>query len=167
MTRWQRYRLLNHDERRALRHAALALPLVSLGLHVAGFERTQRVLTRLSPALPPASPDAAAPPSDFQWRSARLIARMVDAAGREVWPRTRCLERSMAAWWLLRRQRLPATLRIGVRKDDGILRAHAWLEICGEVLNDNAEIYRGYTAFARAIESMGQPAPQPPLQPVA
>jgi len=86
---------------------------------------------------------------------------MVDAAGREMWPRTRCLERSLAAWWLLRWQRLPASLRIGVRKDDGVLQAHAWLEISGTVLNDSAEIYRGYTAFARAIESTGQPTPQP------
>lgn len=70
----------------------------------------------------------------------------------------------MAAWWLMRRRGLPAQLRIGVRKDDGTLRAHAWVEIRGLVLNDNAEIYRGYTAFARAIELASQTHSKPSLQ---
>jgi hypothetical protein len=161
MTRWQRYRRLNHDERRALRQAICALPLISLGLYLAGFQRWQRILTRFSPRSYPAAISL----SDAQWNSARLIGRMVDAAAREMRPHARCLERSLAAWWLLRWHRLPASLHIGVRKENGALQAHAWLEISGTVLNDTAEIYRGYTAFARAIESAGQPVP--PFQPLA
>lgn len=161
MTRWQRYRRLNHDEQRALRQAICALPLISLGLYLAGFQRWQRILTRLSP---PAN-TVAVPLSATQRKSAHLIGRMVDAAAREMRPHARCLERSLAAWWLLRWHRLPASLRIGVRKENGALQAHAWLEISGTVLNDTAEIYRVYTAFARAIESAGQPVP--PLQPQA
>jgi len=56
-------------------------------------------------------------------------------------------------------------LRIGVRKDNGILQAHAWLEVSGVVLNDTAEIYRGYTAFERAIDSTRRSAA--PFQPPA
>ncbi len=161
MTLWQRYRRLNQNERRALHHSLLALPVISLGLHLTSFRRWQRALSHLSPAPPP----QALPTSDSEWGPARTVARMVDAAGRHVWPHTRCLERSLTAWWLLRWKGLPVNLRIGVRKNNGILQAHAWLEISGVVLNDTAEIYRGYTAFERAIDSTRRSAA--PLQPPA
>jgi hypothetical protein len=37
----------------------------------------------------------------------------------------------------LRREGLPSQLRIGVRKADGALKAHAWVELCGSVVNDD------------------------------
>ena len=93
--------------------------------------------------------------SEAALERAGLTARMVEAAGRECWVHAKCLERSLTAWWLVRRQHVPAQLRIGVRRDEGDLRAHAWVEVSGVVLNDNAEIFRGYKAFARAMESSG------------
>jgi len=152
MTRWERFSRLGSAERGVFLHAMMALPLASLALRVFGFRRTQQMLTRLSPGEL-ASQGAI---SEAAMERARLTARMVDAAAREGWPHARCLERSLVAWWLMRRQCVPTQLRIGVRQEGGDLRAHAWVEVSGVVLNDNAEIFRGYKAFARAIESAGQ-----------
>ena len=63
---------------------------------------------------------------------------------------TRCLDRAVALWWLLSRERIAATLRIGVRKADATrLAAHAWVEHDGRVLLD--EEAAGFAAFEAAI----------------
>lgn len=57
-----------------------------------------------------------------------------------------CLTRSLAGYDLLRRQGLEPTLRIGVLFDDTrTLRAHAWLELAGEVLNDRPDVASRFT----------------------
>jgi hypothetical protein len=43
----------------------------------------------------------------------------------------RCLTRSLVLRRLLRARRVPAVLKIGVRKDGAELAAHAWLEVRG------------------------------------
>jgi hypothetical protein len=139
-------------ERYAFIRAVAALPMVSLALRIFGFRRTQQILTWFSPNGP-TSRDAI---SEAGLERARVIARMVEAAGREVWVHARCLERSLTAWALMRRQHISARLRIGVRGQGTELRAHAWVEVSGVVLNDSEEIFRGYKAFARAIESTGR-----------
>ncbi len=154
MSRWERFRRLGGEERKVLLRATVALPVISLALHAFGFRRLQEILTRLSP-----KPSALPSVSESVFARARLTTRMVDAASREGCIRARCLERSLAAWWLLRWQRIPAQLRIGVRKEGLDLHAHAWLESSGVVLNDSGEIFQGYTAFARAIESIGHSSP--------
>jgi hypothetical protein len=40
-----------------------------------------------------------------------------------------CLPQSLVAWALLRRQGLDPTLRLGARKNAGVLEAHAWIEV--------------------------------------
>jgi hypothetical protein len=56
---------------------------------------------------------------------------------------------------LLRRQGLPATLRIGVAKPDGRLAAHAWVEHGGVALDDSQDVARRFAAFDRALLSEG------------
>ncbi len=58
-----------------------------------------------------------------------------------------CLQRSLTLWWLLRRRRIAADLRIGVAQADGELRAHAWVEHAGIVLNDDADVGSRFAAF--------------------
>jgi len=48
-----------------------------------------------------------------------------------------CLPRSLAIYVLLRRQGVPATLRIGVKRFP--FAAHAWVECLGEVLDDSID----------------------------
>lgn len=51
-----------------------------------------------------------------------------------------CLPRSLAIYVLLRRQGVPATLRIGVKRFP--FAAHAWVECLGEVIDDSIDDWR-------------------------
>ena len=51
-----------------------------------------------------------------------------------------CLPRSLAIYILLRRQGVPATLRIGVKRFP--FAAHAWVECLGEVIDDSTDDWR-------------------------
>ena len=53
---------------------------------------------------------------------------MEDAAARNLFFHTNCLEQSLVLWWLLRRRGIAADLRIGARKDSDRFEAHAWVE---------------------------------------
>lgn len=52
--------------------------------------------------------------------------------------RIRCLERSVVLSRLLRRQRIPTKLQIGVKKSGQRLEAHAWVEYQGRTLSSSA-----------------------------
>ncbi|HWM93382.1 MAG TPA: lasso peptide biosynthesis B2 protein [Thermoanaerobaculia bacterium] len=70
------------------------------------------------------------------------LARLVDiAACRHLRPMT-CLPRSLALQALLRRHGVSADLLIGVRREAGALRAHAWIEDAGNPVGDPADIRR-------------------------
>ena len=69
----------------------------------------------------------------------RLLA-LLEAAARHV-PHTTCLERALAARWLLARRGIPATIHIGVTRRDGALAAHAWLERRGASIAAEAAAY--------------------------
>lgn len=61
--------------------------------------------------------------------------------------RPQCLVRSLALWSLLRDQGCPAMLRIGTRLHAGTLRAHAWVELDGQVINDSQYVAEIFQAF--------------------
>ena len=144
MGRWARYWRLQPGERRLLVGALVMLPLTRLALHVVGFRRWHSLLTRLVPHSTQSSPaDAAA-------RGA-LTARMVRAATRDGLGRPNCLSRSLVLWWLLVRQGLPAELRIGARKKEDALEAHAWVELAGIVLGEDDDPHTLYAAFHQPV----------------
>ena len=79
------------------------------------------------------------------------IARLVAIAVRfSPFPVT-CLSRSLVLARILRRHRIDARLRIGVRIADGKLDAHAWVEADGAPLNDKPDIDRHFLPFHAAI----------------
>ena len=90
--------------------------------------------------------------------SANRIARLVAIAAYHGPYRATCLRQSLALWWLLRRRGIPAELRIGVRKDDGELQAHAWVEHDGQALND-AQNATAYSAFSPPFPPLPQSQP--------
>lgn len=67
---------------------------------------------------------------------ARHYARLIEVVSRFHFVRARCLHRSLVLHYWLRQEGLPSDLRIGVRKDGSVLVAHAWVELTGEVVND-------------------------------
>ncbi len=81
-------------------------------------------LERLAPRLGGA-PRAGATPDEA------ALAAFVDRLLRRLPPpwRYTCLRRSVVLYHLLRRMGRPVSLMIGVRRDDGELKAHAWLAL--------------------------------------
>ena len=66
-----------------------------------------------------------------------------------IWYRKRalCLQRSAATACLLRRHAVPAQLVIGVQQLP--LRAHAWVEVDGRVVNDKPYVREMYAVLDR------------------
>lgn len=79
---------------------------------------------------------------------AKNTARMVAVAARYGPYRGNCLKKSLVLWWLLRRQGLPAQLRIGVRKQAGAIDGHAWVEVDDRLLLDPEQTAQDYVAMA-------------------
>jgi len=123
------------------------LPLTTMALRALGFRRWHAALARLAPLGP--SPEVKPAPSYA--KRAQLTTRMVQAASREGLCRANCLGQSLSLWWLLRRQGIPSELRIGVRKADDGVAAHAWVEFAGAVLNDAQDVHQHYAPSDRAI----------------
>lgn len=130
LARWRR---LPADERRQTLRAALALPLVGLSLRLIGYKRTRRLLEqRVMPFGLAADRDSA---------DINVVARSVARAANHLpmyWPT--CLPQSLVVWHNLRREGLPADLRIGVSKSGDTFLAHAWVEFDGQVVNDTPDV---------------------------
>jgi hypothetical protein len=80
-------------------------------------------------------------------RRAALTAHMVSVADRSSLLHPSCLAKSLTIWWLLMRQGIAAELRIGIRKENEKMAAHAWVERKGVALNEPEEHHRHYAAF--------------------
>ncbi len=65
-------------------------------------------------------------------------AALVEVAGRYAPVRVTCLTNALVLSWLLGRRGIATTLRIGVVREAGGLKAHAWLEREGQVIADHA-----------------------------
>lgn len=94
------------------------------------------------------------------WRVYRAVRR-----AKRLWPgRVMCLQTALVLQSVLRSRGIPAAVRVGVRREEGGLEAHAWVEAAGWVLDDGPGS-TAYTAFewpapAGEHESHGQPRPQ-------
>jgi hypothetical protein len=119
--------------------ASLGLvPAVQISLHFRGFKRTARTLAvRSDRRAVPAEPALALPIAD----AIGLV------AGRSVIG-ARCLARSLALWFLLRRRGIDAELVIGAEMPrGGDLPAHAWVEVAGQPLNDLPNVRERFGSF--------------------
>jgi hypothetical protein len=135
-SRWSRWRALPARERREAVLAAGLIPLAATCLRVAGSPRTLKGLAR---RLGPVSP--------VDLPAARQAARAVARAAAHAPYRGNCLSQSIALMWLLRRRGLAARLRLGARRREGALEAHAWVEHGGVVLNDRPDVTRLFAPF--------------------
>ena len=123
--------------------ASLASVVLPPLVHLASLERISRwIEARPAPAAPDATVDDAA------------LAEWVDRVLTWLpppWRRT-CLKRALVLHYLLHRAGRPATLVIGVRRDEhDVLAAHAWLAHAGtpylESGADRVASYQVLTAF--------------------
>jgi hypothetical protein len=143
----RRFRALDPAARGLFLRALFLLPLVSLSLRWRGFRATQASLEALL-SIENVRRSAAPLPE-----SAALAAHLVNSADRHGLFHFSCLAKSLALWWLLRRQGIDAHLRIGIRKEKEKFEAHAWVEHSGVALNEPEEHHRHYAAFDAGFSS--------------
>ena len=143
-TKLRALRVLPREDRSLFLQALLFLRLVSVALWLVGFGRVQRLLVHLSGRR--RRLDVHTGPGAL-----RSCVWAVAAAARHGFPRANCLEQSLLLWWFLRRLGAAAEIRIGVRKQDGLLQAHAWVEVNGQVLTDTQDVRARFAPFEREI----------------
>lgn len=143
-SRWHKLRALSLQERRILAQAWLLLPVVAIHLRLFGFAATSR---RLQPTR---QPQKTRPAGDTMPHALKL-SRLVGIAGRHHVADFACLTRSLVAWAMLQSHGIAAELKIGVRKQAGKFQAHAWVEVDGQVVNDNHRVTEEYAAFADGL----------------
>jgi hypothetical protein len=148
--RLQRFSRLDAEARGLFLRAAALLPVISVSLRISGFRATQQFLLRFPPLAPPAS-QGGSNPIGHDIERTQLTARMVNAVVRYAWHASTCLEKSLALWWLLRRQGIVSEVRIGARKLGGKFEAHAWVERDGVALNEPQQDHRHYATFDAAF----------------
>jgi hypothetical protein len=150
--RLQRFSRLNWEARGVFFRAAILLPIIRFSLRIRGFRATQQSLQNFSFF------SAGRQHSPENLKTANRIAiavRMVNAAARNGWGRSTCLEKSLALWWLLRQVGVTSTIRIGARVTPGGFEAHAWVECAGAALNEPGDEHRHYATFDAAFPVQG------------
>ena len=141
MSAWKKLADLSWEDRAALGAAAGQLVAVGTMLRFLGFERSVTWLRRSSSA----SSGGGAASGAASWTRRR--ARLISIAARHGPYRAQCLERSLVLWWLARRHGFEPELRIGVQAGHPVIKAHAWIEVEGEVVNDRVEVVAEFSTF--------------------
>ena len=59
----------------------------------------------------------------------------------------RCLARSLTLWGILLRFGVATDLRVGMRKRNGLVEGHAWLEYQGVPINESGELIETYDVY--------------------
>ncbi|MGH2457753.1 MAG: lasso peptide biosynthesis B2 protein [Chloroflexota bacterium] len=135
----RRFLALSGPERALLIRAYVDLLQIDVALRIFGFQRVVR-------RVPPASADRVVRIEDRS--RAGQYARWLEVAARHHVARARCLQRSLALHRWLRQEGLPSELRIGVRKEAGVLQAHAWVELGDQVVNDRPDAIAEFAPLA-------------------
>jgi|ERR1700730_7512511 len=140
--RLRRYRALEADSRALFWRALRLLPQVAISLRLRGYMRTEASLHSRSQRRT----DTIQTEQEVALRIAKS-SRMVRAASHFGPIRATCLAQSLTLWLLLEQQNISSAIRIGVRKKDNRMEAHAWVERNGVALNETDEVHRHYAPF--------------------
>lgn len=132
---WNKFWALSRRERRMLVQALIRLPVAAMRVR---FD-SGTVLRSQPPIL--------AGPAGDEPAVIREAARMVNAAARYAPMPATCLPKSIVLQQLLRREGIETALRIGVRKSDGALDGHAWLEYRGVPVADSPSVHECFTVL--------------------
>lgn len=134
-------RRMTWSQRGFVVEAALVVSMMGFVLRVAGFQRLRAVLERLV--------QGRAASADVPMTQVLEHARLVNAASRHTLFTNTCLHRSLALWWLLRRRGIDCELRVGARKRDAALEAHAWVEHRGVIVSEDDTRQQDYVPLPR------------------
>ncbi len=140
--RLKQLQALSIAEWQVLLLSLLLLPMIALALKLKGLKWTQALLTTYQ------TKNSTIPiPENLQLRLAQGTAHMVSVAANHGPYRANCLKKSLAIWWLLKREGITTELSIGVNKESGNFNAHAWVEWQGIVLVDSADVGERFSVF--------------------
>jgi hypothetical protein len=138
--RLRRLVALGRDDRRVLLSAYLWLAKVDLALRLNRF----RALAERAPRRPTRAV------AEEDLRQAVRYARLIALAARHHAVPAHCLHRALVLHCWLLDAGLASQLRIGVRKEGADLKAHAWVELGGHVVNDRAAAVAVFTPLVGA-----------------
>ena len=131
--------IMVRGEAGTLLRAWLSLLWVDLGLRWLPFPRLQR-WAQYAPGKTG---------REDRTRGRRLAGLVSTAARHHLYPMT-CLRRSLVLQRMLRQEGFAAELCIGVRKEDGGLQAHAWVEVDGEPVGESERVTEAYQQMLQA-----------------
>jgi Transglutaminase-like superfamily len=135
----RRFCALPAIDRRRLIRAALRLLAIDLRLRLRGFASVESSFDRRS-----VRPGGAGESSIEPW------ARSVDVAARHHLYPMHCVPRALALRSLLAEEGIVTELRIGVRKEDDRLVAHAWVEHQGVPIGESLNVGERFAPLTRA-----------------
>ena len=127
---------------RSKRHTSVSLAFLGLAaadivMKIAGFRRLHQTVRRW-----PVSKNKTNDPERI-----RAVCNAVDRAATYYLKHALCLQRSAVTTCLLRTNGIPARMVIGCRKIP--FRGHAWVEVEGQVVNDNPKVQTFYRVLER------------------
>ena len=126
----QRWNGLAPSRRALLIESAAALFAASLAVKALPFKWAIRLSSR--PIVFPHPNLSAEVVSNVRWA--------IDAAARRLPWNAVCIQRGLAAQWMLRRRGIDARLHYGLAKDGvSALRAHVWVDAAGETIIGDEE----------------------------
>jgi len=128
-------------EKLLLAQALVLLPVNAVMLRLISLKRWQKLL---------GGPERGHPARLVRGHLVRPV-RAINRAANYGPFNANCLQRSLALWWMLRRQGISSDLKIGARINGQQCEAHAWVEYAGEVLNDSEDVAEHFPPFNGAI----------------
>ncbi len=138
-TRLHKWRALPwRDRRRVLAIMLIGLPVMAAALRLFGYVRTRRWLEAQSKR------GNTRTATTRELESAGHLAQLTAMAGGRGKLNTTCLRQSLLVYWLLRRQGLAPEHKIGVRKQDAMLDAHAWVDLDGRSLDPSKGTHKPF-----------------------
>jgi hypothetical protein len=137
-------------QRRVLLRAVVWLGLIDLGLRILGYRRMMELV--------PATTEQA---SSSVPGHVRMYAAALELVGNRYLVPARCLHKSLVLHYWLRREGISSQMQIGVRKEDQQLKAHAWVELGGQVVNDDQDAVAAFRTLSAA--NRGKISSVPPI----
>ncbi len=116
----------------------IGLPVMAAAVRLLGYVRTRRWLETQSKRANTRTATAA------ELDAAGQLAQLAAMAGGRGPINTTCLRQSLLVYWLLRRQGLAPEHKVGVRKQDAILDAHAWVDLNGRSLDPSKSTHKPF-----------------------
>lgn len=122
----KKFRRLSVQERRTYLKASGLLLLAECSLQLWSFQTILKTLRKRCAGSRLTSRDLSRP------EELASLTRLVELADRHGLFRPSCLRQALVAAWLLSGRGIAPSLLIGVAKEDGQLRAHAWVEAASQ-----------------------------------